>query len=62
MAFSPDSEVNIKPRVMIVGGPDVDARLDLMGVLADDFDFVVAVPLLPWLPLRTTYADDRFSS
>ena len=42
MAFSPDSETSIKPRVMIVGGPDVDARLDLMGILADDFDFVVA--------------------
>ncbi|MBT6178616.1 MAG: glycosyltransferase family 4 protein [Deltaproteobacteria bacterium] len=42
MAFSPDSETNRRPRVMIVGGPDVDARLELMGVLADDFEFVVA--------------------
>ena len=30
--------MSIRPKVVIVGGPDVDARLDLMNQLRDDFD------------------------
>ena len=31
-----------RPRVCLVGGPDIDARLDLMRLLSSEFDFCAA--------------------